>query len=112
MQMEMAGAPMQMPPMKTLQCITPEQVKDPAAALARGPQGRGGPQDCKVSDYKQTGNTMTWKMACTGQQAMTGTGEMTFKDDTYVGTMKMDSPQGQMTMKMSGKRLGDCPPAK
>jgi hypothetical protein len=108
MQMQMAGAPVQMPEMKTTQCITPDQVKDPASTLPSGPQGRGGKNDCKVQDYKVSGNTATWKMVCTSPQAMTSTGEMTFTDDSYTGTMKMDSPQGQMTMKMAGKRIGDC----
>jgi hypothetical protein len=108
MQMQMAGTPVQMPEMKTTQCVTPDQVKDPTSTLPSGPQGRGGKNDCKVQDYKVSGNTATWKMVCTSPQAMTSTGEMTFTDDSYTGTMKMDSPQGPMTMKLSGKRLGDC----
>jgi len=63
---------------------------------------------CKVSDYKATGNKVSWKMACTGQQALTGEGELTFGADTYTGTLKMVMPQGAMTMKLDGKRLGDC----
>jgi hypothetical protein len=108
MQMQMAGAPVQMPEMKTTQCVTPDQVKDPTSTLPSGPQGRGGKNDCKVQDYKMSGNTATWKMVCTTPQPMTSTGEMTFTDDSYTGTMKMDSAQGAMTMKMAGKRLGDC----
>ena len=111
-QMQMPNMPVQMPAMKTTQCVTPEQLKDPANAVPRGPQnGRGRPnQDCKVSDYKASGNKVTWNMSCSAPQAMTGTGEMTFVDDTYTATMKMQSPQGEMEMKMSGKRLGDCTP--
>jgi hypothetical protein len=108
MQMQMAGSPVQMPEMKTTQCVTPDQVKDPSSTLPTGPQGRGGKNDCKVQDYKMSGNTATWKMVCTTPQPMTSTGEMTFTDDSYNGTMTMDSAQGQMTMKMAGKRLGDC----
>jgi Protein of unknown function (DUF3617) len=108
-QMQMAGSPIQMPEMKNTRCITPEEAKDPATSLPSGPpQGRGGKSDCKMADYKQTGNTAVWKMVCTSPQAMTINGEMSFTDDSYTGTMKMDSPQGPMTMKMSGKRLGDC----
>jgi hypothetical protein len=62
-----------------------------------------------VSDYKVTDNKVTWKMACTGREAMTGEGEMTFAGDSYTGLMKMMMPQGSMAMTMSGKRLGDCP---
>lgn len=108
MQMQMAGSPIQMPEMKTSRCVTPDEAKDPSQSLPSGPQGRGQKSDCKVSDYKTSGNTATWKMVCTQPEPMTATGEMTFTDDSYNGTMKMDSPQGQMTMKMSGKRVGDC----
>ena len=47
MQMQMAGSPVQMPEMKTTQCVTPDQVKDPTSTLPTGPQGRGGKNDCK-----------------------------------------------------------------
>jgi hypothetical protein len=108
-QMQMPNMPVQMPETKTTQCITPEQSKDPANTLGRGPQaGRGASQDCKVSDYKVSGNTVTWKMTCSTPQPMTSTGEMTFTDDSYVGTMKMNMPQGDMSMKLTGKRVGDC----
>jgi hypothetical protein len=100
-QMEMAGA--QMPPMKATQCVTPEQLKNPEAALPTGPNQAG----CKMSDYKITDNKVSWKTTCS--QGMSGTGEIAFEGDTYQGVMKMAMPpQGEMTMKLSGKRTGDC----
>ena len=44
MTMEMAGMPqgMSMPPIKTTQCITPEEAKDPAKSVPQRPAGRGG----------------------------------------------------------------------
>ena len=106
MQMQMAG--MQMPEFKTQQCITQEQLqKDPASGLPTGARDSN-PSACKVSDYKQVGNTVSWKMACTGQQPMTGEGELAFAGDAYTGTIKMNMAQGAMAMKMSGKRIGDC----
>ena len=111
-QMQMANMPagFQMPSMKNTVCITPDQAKDPANAVPRqAGRGRGGKDDCKVSDYKTTGNTVTWSMACTSPDKVTGTGEMTFSgDDSYTSTMKMVMAQGEMTMKTTGKRLGDC----
>ena len=108
MQMQMANMPMQMPEMKTTQCITEAQLKDPASAVPSAAARNNA--SCKVSDYKVDGNVVSWKVACTGPEAMTGTGEMTFSGDTYVGTMKMMMTQGEMSMKTSGKRLGDCAP--
>ena len=113
MEMQMAGSPLQMPPMKNTRCVTAEEAKDPAKSLPSGPEGRGGQKsDCKMSDYKTSGNTATWKMVCTSPQPMTMMGEMTFTDDAYTGTLKTDMPQGPMTMKMAGKRIGDCSPTK
>jgi hypothetical protein len=107
MQMQMANMPMQMPEMKTARCVTAEELRDPAGSV---PSASPGNNSCKVSDYKVTGGTATWKVACTAPQAMTGSGEMTFVGDSYTGLMKMTTPQGDMSMKMSGKRLGDCVP--
>jgi hypothetical protein len=108
MQMQMANSPVQLPEMKTTQCVTPEQVKDPANALPQATGAGRGQTDCKVSDYKVSGNTATWQMSCTKPQALTSTGEMTFTADTYDGTIKTNMAQGVMTMKVAGKRLGDC----
>jgi hypothetical protein len=105
MQMEMPGMPMQMPAMKSMQCVTKEQLKDPGNALPKGPDSK----DCKVSDYKAEGSKVSWKMACTGAQKMSGSGEIAFKGDSYDGAMTMTmDPQGEMKMKLSGKRVGDC----
>jgi hypothetical protein len=108
MQMQMPNMPMQMPPVKSEQCVTQAQIDGPAKGLPSGSPTN--PNDCKVSDYKTLANTITWKVACSGAQPMSGTGEMRFANDTYEGTMTMTMEQQQMTMKMSGKRLGDCTP--
>lgn len=106
MEMEMPGMPMKMPPMTTSQCVTKEQAADPQKTV---PQvGRGQQSNCKVSDYKVTGNKVTWTMKCEGDQAMSGTGEITYGENSYDGVMKMDRQGQVMTMKYSGKRLGDC----
>ena len=40
---------------------------------------------------------------------MTGTGEFVYAGDTYTGTINMEGGgRGAITMKYSGKRLGDC----
>ena len=105
-EMEMPGMPMKMPAMTTTQCITREQADDPQQSV---PQGRGAPNNCKVSDYKITGNKVTWSMKCVGPEAMSGTGEITYGENTYDGVMKMEREGQTMTMKYTGKRLGDCP---
>jgi hypothetical protein len=104
-EMEMPGMPMKMPAMTTTQCITKEQAEDPQRSV---PQGRGAPNNCKVSDHKVTGNKVTWSMKCEGPEAMSGTGEITYGENTYDGVMKMERQGQTMMMKYTGKRLGDC----
>jgi hypothetical protein len=107
-------AGMSMPPMKMTQCITKEEAADPSKAMPqRPPQRGGGPAgDCKVSDYKTEGPKVSWSMVCTGAQPMTGTGEFTYAADSYTGNMTMNMARGgqpmMVTMKYTGKRLGDC----
>ena len=104
--MQMADVPMQLPATKNVRCITQAQVDDPASTL---PSGSPDPKaDCKVSDYKAVGSKVTWNLACSGSEPMTGQGEIVVDGDQYDGTMKMTMSQGAMTMKYSGKRVGDC----
>ena len=106
-EMDMPGMPVNMPAMTTTQCVTPEEASDPQKAMP--PQGRGGGnQDCKISDYKVDGNKVSWSMKCEGKQPMSGTGEFVYAADAYTGQMKMDMGGRGMSMKYSGKRLGDC----
>ena len=110
MKMSMPGMPggrgMEMPPMKQTQCVTAEMVKDPQASLPKGPGGG----DCKLSDYKVSGNTVSYTMTCTKPTAMTAAAQMTFSGpDAYTGTMTVDSNGMKMSTAYEGKRLGDCP---
>lgn len=115
-QMDMPGMPVKMPAMTQTRCVTPEQAKNPGDTVDPGGRGRGN-NNCKTSDYKVDGNKVTWKMACTGAEAMTGDGEMVFNGDSYAGKMTMTMPAqgagrgalgGPMTLLMSGKRIGEC----
>jgi hypothetical protein len=112
MQMPNMPAGMTMPPMKMTQCITKEEAKDPQKSMPTRPQRGGGAQDCKVTDYKESGNKVTWTMVCTGAQPSNGTGEIVYSGDSYTGTMSINTERGGapmgMTMKYVGKRLGDC----
>ena len=58
------------------------------------------------------GNSATWTMECKGENAMTGSGSMTFGAASYSGAMKMKMKQGgqttEMTQSWSGKRVGEC----
>ena len=104
--MSMEGMKMDMPPMTRTQCITAAMAKDPQASLPKGPEG----SDCKITDYKASGSSVTYKMACTKPTPMTGVGEMKFTGtDAYTGTMAMEGGGHKMAMALDAKRLGDCP---
>ena len=103
--MEMPDMPMKMPPMIVKHCYTKEDVKDQKKMISRD-------NNCTVTDFKSSGNKVSWKMKCTGQGAGTFSGETTFSGDSYESVMKMqsDAAMGKpMTMKVKGKRLGNCP---
>jgi hypothetical protein len=105
-EMEMKGMPMKMPPMKSIQCITKEQANDPSQSVPKEAQDKN--SDCKVSDYKIAANKVTWTMKCGGGNAATGNGEIVYGDNAYEGWMKIKTPDTEMTMKYTAKRLGDC----
>jgi hypothetical protein len=108
-EMNMPGSPINIPPTTTTQCVTPADAADPQKAMP--PQGRGGRgnNDCKVSDYKVDGDKVTFLVTCVGAQPMSAKGEFVYLDNAYTGTMNFEMQgRGMMTMKYSGKRLGDC----
>ena len=96
---EMPGMPMQMPPTTIETCVTPEQAEHPEPPKQRS--------DCKISDYKIEGNTVTWKMSCPKQNS-TGEGTMTYAGDSYTGEMHLHIGEHEMSAKYTGKRIGDC----
>ena len=114
MQMPNMPAGMKMPPMKSTQCVTKEDAADPNKMVPSRPERGRTPSDCKVSDYKASGNKVTYNVACTGAQPMSGTAEFVYEAETYNGTMVMNMSMERggssmpMTMKYAGKRLGDC----
>lgn len=100
---DMGGRTMEMP---SRQCVTKEQAADPASAIPTGPQGQ--PHGCKVASHKVTGSTVSFSMTCDGPPPVKTDGEVTYKGDTYTGSLTTVSGGRTMVMKMTGKRLGDC----
>lgn len=98
--MKMRG--MDMPSYTHTQCITKKDLV---------PQSSQPGQECKISNYKIEGNTVTWSIQCSTQDGeMTGTGRITYSGDSFEGTMKMimGGSGMEMTTYMSGRRIGDC----
>ena len=98
-QMAMAGMPMQMPAQTAKACTAKTWTKPPP----------GGDKSCVTSDYKVVGSKATWKMQCSGQMPMQGTGELNFEGtDAYTGTIQATSQGMNMTIKLAGKKVGTC----
>lgn len=101
--MEMAGMPMAMPAQTHRVCIG-KGSKDEDYVPKR--------ENCRMLESKRVGNKLTYKMVCTGKDAMTVAGETTSGPNTYEGRMmmsgKMEGQPMEMTQTYSGKRVGDC----
>lgn len=105
--MEMPGVPFAMPPIKQNHCYTKKELEDGKNAVPKSDE------QCKVTDYKLSGNKASWAVQCKGENAMSGTGEIIFKGDSYDATVKMkgkgDSGEKmEMTQRIKGRRIGDC----
>jgi len=103
MKMDIVGMPMQMPAQSMKVCTKKERGS--AGMLPTD-------KNCTVSDVRNVGNKMTFRMACTGENAMTGSGEITQTADSYSGVMRAKSTRKgeemEMTQTYSGKRVGTC----
>lgn len=97
---EMSGMPPQS--MTHTQCVTNDNLV---------PMGEDANKDCKVTDIKTSGNTVSWKITCGGQGGqMDGTGEVTYEGDKMHGTMNMTMKSYGTKIKntVSGYRIGNC----
>ena len=105
MTMEMVGMPMAMPPVTVNQCVT---KKDVVPDMSRPGQ------ECIVKEQKIVGNTVTWKMQCSGKEGkMDGEGQISYSSDSYDGKMLMamtqtGGPAMNMKYTMKGKWTGPC----
>ena len=96
-QMAMEGVPMRMPASTVKVCAAKEWKEPP-----------GGRKECKNTNMKREGNKVTWDVQCSGP-TMAGRGELTFESESaYSGTIKFTSDQGNMTVKLTGKKIGEC----
>ena len=99
--MEMPG--MAMPPMSQRMC-----VKKGASDQDLIPRQ----DNCRVSDTTRSGSRVTFKMTCTGNNPMTGTGDFTFVANGYNGQIrlkgKMEGQEIAMTQTIDARRVGGC----
>jgi hypothetical protein len=99
-QMVMQGMPFSPPPNTMKICAAKNSNQPPPP-----PPG----QNCTVSNVKRDGDTVTWDSQCTGEMNMSGQGKMTYTGtDAYTGEIKYTADGVNMTVKLSGKKIGEC----
>jgi len=99
-QMSMEGMPMAMP-VQTVKVCSPK-------AWQRPPAPANEQQKCTNSDFAIDGPKATWKVICENPP-MTGEGEITRNGpEAYTGAIKFTGDQGALTIKLNGRRVGDC----
>ena len=103
---EIKGMPMQMPATTVRQCVT---RKD--AIPQQKPEKN---QECKITDTKVTGDTISWTMQCRSKDSTVDSdGKVTYKGNSSEGItnttvkQKGQAPM-QMTSRWSGKWIGPC----
>jgi hypothetical protein len=68
--------------------------------------------ECQFTDRNTVGNRTTFRVTCTGQDAMSGTGEITTTPTSYQGIMRLSGKVGgetaSMTSEYSGRLVGKC----
>jgi hypothetical protein len=94
---------MALPSKKYTQCLTKKNLI---------PYKSQSGEECKISQTKVTGNTVTWTMQCSGGHGgdMKGTGEIIYSGSSVKGKVELKGaqPNSGMISQLSGKRIGDC----
>lgn len=102
---EMPGMPMAMPSSMHRYCVREKDLV---------PHNQMAGQHCKVLDRHISGDTISWRVQCTGNGGTTtGSGTIHYSGDTYHGKVVMNMPGGpngpmRMIETMDGHRLGPC----
>lgn len=102
--MEMEGMPFAMPALSSKICMPKGGQADP-----RYTQGKN--SNCKMTDVKNSGNTVNYTGTCVNQgETMNVAGEITHDDNSFTGNMKMTGKsRGEpihINMDSTGKRIG------
>jgi Protein of unknown function (DUF3617) len=96
----------------TTKCFTRDQAKDLASKVPPSSNANG--ESCKRTEFKQTSDSLSWKVECTGQATISSEGALRFDSpEHYTGTQTVHMTYGGKTTDSSaqiqGQRIGDCP---
>jgi hypothetical protein len=91
-------------PIKSQQCITAENIKDPVSTMPKMDSN-----DCKLTNFKLSGDKATYTLTCTQPTEVTGNGEIKYSgSDSYTGTLTLNGGGMAIPLNYDAKRIGDC----
>jgi Protein of unknown function (DUF3617) len=64
--------------------------------------------NCKLEEFKPSGNKASFRAVCGPPQPSTMSGEMTRNGDTVSGTLRLQQNGHDMLMKQAARKLGSC----
>jgi len=109
--MHVPGMPAMTPPVHTMKVCTRKARPDPRDIMHTQ-------KDCTATHYRQTGDSISFDIVCTGDATMTGNAVFTVHGDDVQGKIHAAMNSGgqptTMDMTYTGTRIGDCdytPPA-
>ena len=98
--LEMPGMPFSIPPTVVHQCI---ESKDTV------PYQEKKGEKCVTIYKNMSGNALNWQVVCNGKDGkMEMTGVSVYNGDTMDSKIKVKGKRGDMSMHMTGKKLGPC----
>jgi hypothetical protein len=102
---EIAGMPMQMPAQTSQLCLRKDRSQKPESHVPNDDK-------CKTTSVQTVGNRVTFTVECSGEEPMTGRGDITSTPTSYEGKMEMKSTRRGQAMEMkqafSGRKVGAC----
>jgi len=97
--MEIPGMPFALPPTVIRQCLEDKAV----------PYQEKKNEKCETVYKNMSGNTLSWQVVCDSKDGkMEMTGETSYASDSMDSKVKMKSKNGDISMHMTGKKLGAC----
>jgi hypothetical protein len=90
-------------------CYSPEDVTNPQRMIPR--QHEAGSK-CEAQDAKVRGSMVTWRVACSGKDPLSGPAKLTLAADAFSGQgelqRKVDGKSVKVDQEYSAKWVGEC----
>ncbi|MGV1100445.1 DUF3617 domain-containing protein [Thiovibrio sp. JS02] len=101
--LEMADMPFAIPPVTYTMCLGKKDLIPQQEVQTQE-------NNCAVTSQTVQGDSVSWTVVCdTPEGKSTSTGTITYKGDSFDGTMKVEAGgMPTMTQSMNGRRLGPC----